>query len=370
MPEAIEAFVKASAEAFANPGSPHQAGATAARWLQKSRNELKSAFGASGFRVIWPSSGTESNHLAIQGLAGNPRAGLDRILVGAAEHPSATMAAESLSKLGFSVEEIPVDRGGIIRPNALKEALSDNVALVTVQWANNELGSLNPLAELTQLTRTIAPRAIFHTDAVQAVGKRHEHLDALGVHAASVAAHKIGGVRGCAALFLSSHCPDPKPLFVGGGQEEGIRSGTENVMGAAAFSAAATARRKQLNEIPRVMLDLRRGLIAALKEAAPDMEVLGPEEENEIMGSILAAAFPGTRAANLIHHLEAEGIQVGSGSACNSDSPKVSRVQAAAGIPEELALSTLRFSLGGKETDEDLKKAAQALARARNALTA
>ena len=368
LPEALDAFAKASVSAFGNPGSAHQAGAEAARVLERSRKELKTAFGAEDFRVVWTSSGTESNHLAIQGLAKKAPKGVGRILFGAAEHPSARMAALALADQGFTVEELPVDGAGILQPETLEAALGEDVALVTVHWANNELGTLNSIAQLAALTRHLAPRAFFHTDAVQAVGKRPETLDSLGVDSAAVAAHKIGGVRGCAALLLASRSAEPEPMFLGGGQEGGLRSGTENVMGAAAFAAAATVRRAHLGEDPRVYLDRRRKLLDHLREAAPEMVVLGSEEESEIVGSILTAAFPGTRAANLLHHMEAEGVQVGSGSACNTDSPTISRVLVAAGVPEELALATLRFSLGGMETDEDLAKAASALEKARASL--
>ena len=368
LPEALDAFAKASVSAFGNPGSVHQAGAEAARVLERSRKELKTAFGAEDFRVVWTSSGTESNHLAIQGLAKKTPKGVGRILFGAAEHPSARMAALALADQGFTVEELPVDGAGILQPETLEAALGEDVALVTVHWANNELGTLNPIAQLAALTRHLAPQAFFHTDAVQAVGKRPETLDSLGVDSAAVAAHKIGGVRGCAALLLASRSAEPEPMFLGGGQEGGLRSGTENVMGAAAFAAAATVRRAHLGEDPRVYLDRRRKLLNHLREAAPEMVVLGSEEESKIVGSILTVAFPGTRAVNLLHHMEAEGVQVGSGSACNTDSPTISRVLVAAGVPEELALATLRFSLGGMETDEDIAKAVSALEKARASL--
>jgi cysteine desulfurase len=373
---ARRAFDEASAAAWANPGSLHAAGATAARALERARRQLRDGLGARAYRVIWTGTGTEANHLGTQGLARalRPRAesagrraggaATARVLVGAAEHASGLHSAMALAAEGFVVETIPVDAGGVVRPAALSPMLGPDVALVSVQWANNELGSLNPIAELVSATRAAAPHAAFHCDAVQAAGKRVEPLDLLGADSASIAAHKLGGVRGCAALLLRDGVIDPEPMFVGGGHEDGLRSGTENVMGAAAFAAAVAARAQLLGADPRALAARRAALLERLRAVAPDLVVLGPVAEAEQLGSILAVAVPGVRAETFLHIMEAEGVYVGSGSACHAHGARTSRVLRAVGLAEELHDSVLRLSLCGSESQADLERAAAAFGKA------
>ncbi len=369
LPEAMEAFCKAAEEAYANPGSLHGLGAVAARVLDRSRKKLIKALGARNYRLIWTGTGTEGNHLGILGMAARVRKssklraaaeanefGMPRVLVSAIEHPSAMQAAMSLGEKGFQVELIPSDAQGVIQPDALRPLLGEDVALVVVHWANNELGSLSPISELVALTRQLAPHASFHCDAVQAAGKRPESLYSLGADTISVAAHKMGGVRGCAALFLKDGVLDPIPMFVGGGHEYGLRSGTENVMGAAAFAAAAEVRSNRLNEDPDRYMKRHTLLLEHLRNSVPDLVVAGPTDSQYIMGSILSVAIPGTRAETLLHQLEAKGISCGSGSACSAHGHTESAILTAIDFPKELRNSVLRFSIDGFEKPGDLQQ--------------
>lgn len=366
LPEALEAFQEACAVGYANPGSLHQAGADAARIVEKARKSLQKAFGARNYRVVWTATGTEGNHLGIQGLARVQRVAVERqglkprILVGAIEHPSSLQAAHALAEEGFVVEEVPADARGIITGGALRERLGPDVVLVSVQWANNEIGSLQPVEELVGLTRSLAPHAKFHCDAVQAVGKLSTALDRLDADSYSVAAHKLGGVRGCAAFLLKEGCPEPAPQFVGGGHEGGLRSGTENTMGIAAFAAAARVRRQWMTEDPDFLAARRRNLLAMLREVVPDLVVLGPEEESEQLGAVLSIAIPGIRAETFLHRLEAQGVLVGSGSACHAHGHTESAVLQAIQLAPELRNSVLRISLCGNETEEALQRTVQA----------
>ncbi|RMH00762.1 MAG: aminotransferase class V-fold PLP-dependent enzyme [Planctomycetota bacterium] len=370
LPEALAAFDRAAREAFANPGSPHAAGARAASELARAREELVAALGADGYRVVFTATGTESDHLGIQGLARRRRRRAERagggaqarVLYSAVEHPAAREAARALAAEGFRVSPIPVDAGGVVRPEALRPLLGPDVALVAVMAANNELGGLNPVPELVGLVRRLAPEAAFHCDAVQWAGKRPETIASLGADAIAVAAHKVGGIRGCAALLLRRDGPEPEPLFRGGGHEGGLRSGTENVMGAAAFAAAAAVRRRLLDAEPRRYLDRRARLLELLRRERPDLVVLGPSEEAEVQGSILSLALPGCRAEPLLHRLEVRGILVGSGSACSHGGARESPVLAAIGLAPELRDSVLRISLDGGESEDDLARAAAAIA--------
>lgn len=371
LPEALDAFTEAARSAYANPGSLHGLGAQAARALETARGDLKRAFGARAYRVVLTATGTEANDLGIRGMARNVRATVERasgkpprVLVSSIEHPCSLQPAQALADEGFVVELLEPDAAGVIRPEVLQAALGDDVALVSLHWANNELGSLLPIAELVQLTRVHAPHAIFHTDAVQAAGKRTEGLDSLGADSIAIAAHKFGGVRGCAALFLREEAPNPEPLSLGGGHEGGLRSGTENVMGAVAMARAAIIRRDRLREDPARFLNRRARLLAQLRAAAPDSVVVGPHNEVDCLGSILSIAFPGAIAETLLHVLEAEGIACGSGSACSSHGHTESAILRAIGLPQELRNSVLRFSLDGTETDAELDSVGEALSRA------
>ncbi len=367
LPEALAAFADAARTAWANPASLHAPGAAAARSLEGAREELSAAFGAEGYRCVFTASGTESDHLGVQGLARRCRAAAarsgrtPRVLYAATEHPAVREAALALSGEGFLVEEIPVDGDGVLRPTALQPLLGPDVALVAVMWANNEIGSLNPIPELVAATRNLAPQAAFHCDAVQAAGKRPESFAELGADSIAIAAHKIGGLRGCAALFLRRDGPQPLPLLRGGGHEGGLRAGTENVMGAAAFAAAARIRRERLDREPRRYLDRRAFLIRGLRAALPQVVVLGPEREEECQGSILAIALPEARAEPLLHRLEEGGIYLGSGSACSHTGHRESPVLSAMGVPERLRNGVLRISLDGTETRAQLARVPSAL---------
>lgn len=365
---ALDAFNAAVETAYANPGSLHQAGAEAARVVERCRRTLQRAFGAENYRVIWTATGTEGNHLGIQGMARTVHkrfAGVTpRILVGAIEHPSSIAAAQALEAEGFAVELIPVDHCGVVTPEALAPRLGEDVALVTLQWANNEIGSLNPIQQLVSLVRNRAPKAIFHCDAVQAVGKCSASLDQLGADCYAVAAHKLGGVRGCAAFLLREGSPAPQPLFVGGGHEDGLRSGTENTMGIAAFAAAAKSRRELMNVEPDFLHTRRAKLLARLREHFPTLTVLGPTEESQQLGAVLAIALQGIRAETFLHILESHGVYVGSGSACNADGHSESAVLGAIDLSTDLRNSVLRISFSGYETSADLKRTVAAFAKA------
>ncbi len=364
--QALAAFQHAVERGYANPSSLHQAGAAAARMVEKARRGLQEALGAHQYRVIWTATGTEGNHLGIQGLARakkslvTAKGGIPRVLVGAVEHPSSLQAALALAEEGFQVEVLPADQHGMILPATLQAALSPEVVLVSLQWANNELGTLQPIRSLVSLCRRLAPQAAFHCDAVQAVGKCADALDALGADSYSVAAHKLGGVRGCAAFLLHEDCVAPKPLFVGGGHERGLRSGTENTMGIAAFVAAAKVRHQWLLQNPHYMRDRRRFFLQELQQALPSIQVLGPDKEEDCLGAILAIAIPHIRAETFLHMLESKGVFVGSGSACHTHGHKESAVLQAIQLNPDLRNCVLRISFGGTETDDCLRYAATA----------
>ncbi|PCH83060.1 MAG: hypothetical protein COB96_01215 [Planctomycetota bacterium] len=372
--EALEAFCKVAGEHFANPGSLHQPGTSAAASLRHWRGRLATAFGLDDWEVILTASGTESDHLGVNGMAraigGTESSGTNsrrprRVLIGAAEHPAVHDNAMALREEGFDIDLVPVDPGGVVRPHELEPMLDQDVALVAVQWANNELGGINPIAELVALCRNLAPQAAFHVDAVQAAGKVNQDLCDLAADSIAVAAHKIGGVRGAAALFLRPGGPRPKPFLLGGGHEGGLRSATENLSGLAAFATAAEIRRARLHQDCELYHRRRDQLLDALRVVFPDCIVLGPKKREEIQGSILTVAFPGEIAEPLLHRLDQAGIQCGSGSACSAHGTTESPILAAINLDPQLRNSILRFSLDGTEKEEDLRRVAQILVVAR-----
>ena len=351
--EALAAFNAAATDCYANPGSLHQAGADAARLIEKSRRKISNLLNASNYQLVFTATGTESNHLGIRGYAQDGRA-----LVGAIEHPSSLNSVEARDG-GSAV--LPVTADGRIDVERYRALLRDDVKLISVQWVNNELGCIQPLRQLIQLAKQLAPRAHFHVDAIQAAGKFVLHFDQLGADSYAIAAHKFGGIRGCAGFFYKKDGRAPEPTFVGGGHELGIRSGTENTMGIAAMAAALEQRQGLLLENSNFLHDSRQKLLKAITEQC-DIELLGPQDETLTSGSIISFVMKGMRAEPFLHQLETHGIYIGSGSACNAHGHSESATLAAIGLKEEMRNSVLRISFSDSLSDALALRVATAMA--------
>jgi cysteine desulfurase len=351
--EALTAFNAAAADCYANPGSLHQAGADAARLIEKSRRKISKLLNADNYQLIFTGTGTESNHLGISSYAKS-----GRVLVGSIEHPSAINSVEAL---GNSIDVLPVGNDGRVDVEQYKKILADDVSLICVQWVNNEIGCVQPLNELIQLTRQLAPCAHFHVDAIQAAGKFTLCLDQLGADSYAIAAHKFGGVRGCAGFFYKKDGRAPEPVFVGGGHELGLRSGTENTMGIAAMAAALEQRQKLLLENPNFLHDSRQKLIRAIAKEC-DIELLGPQDEKLTSGAIISLVMKGMRAEPFLHQLETHDIYIGSGSACNAHGHSESSTLAAIGLKNEMRNSVLRISFSDELSNGLTLRVATAMA--------
>ena len=308
---------------------------------------------ASNYQLIFTATGTESNHLGIRGYAQDGHA-----LVGAIEHPSSLNSVEARDG-GSAV--LPVTADGRIDVKRYRALLRDDVKLISVQWVNNELGCIQPLRQLVQLARQLAPRAHFHVDAIQAAGKFVLHFDQLGADSYAIAAHKFGGIRGCAGFFYKKGGRAPEPTFVGGGHELGIRSGTENTMGIAAMAAALEQRQGLLIKNSNFLHDSRQKLLKAIAEQC-DIELLGPQDETLTSGSIISFVMKGMRAEPFLHQLETHGIYIGSGSACNAHGHSESATLAAIGLKEEMRNSVLRISFSDSLSDALALRVATAMA--------
>jgi cysteine desulfurase len=353
-PEALEAMA-ASVDEVGNPASLHAAGQGARRRLEAALEAMAALVGATGRRVVVTGSGSEANNLAVLGIGRSAaRRGRHRVLLSAVEHPCVRAACERLATEGSTVQVIPVDGRGVVDLEALERLLADDVGLVTVMLANNETGVRQPIDEIARLARSRG--ASVHTDAVQAAGKITVDFEALGVSSLAMAAHKLGGPKGIGALVLAPGV-DPEPLWGGGGQQHGLRSGTPPVTLAAGFAAAAEKARAELAAAPVRGL-LRDGLEATL-ERFPGAFVIAKGVPR--LPNTLAIGFEGVPAIPLVLALSARGVMVGAGAACHTGEATPSAVLTAMGVPPARALSVIRVSTGFFTTAYELAAAAEAL---------
>ncbi|WP_173924255.1 cysteine desulfurase family protein [Agromyces sp. Marseille-P2726] len=365
-PESIAALNDALA-VVGNPSSIHSAGQHAKRLLEESRERIAATLGADGIEVVFTGNGTEAVNLAIKGLWWSRQSDVarPRILVPAGEHHATLDTLEWLARHeGAIVEELPVDEVGRLRLEALEAALARDAAsigLVTMIWANNEVGTIQPVEEVARLTaRAAVP---LHIDAISAYGQLpvdfHGMREATrapagaGLVAVSVSAHKIGGPAGIGALVLDRTAP-VEPLIHGGGQQRRVRSGTQDVAAAVAFAAAAVAVHERLAEDAERMSALRDRLIAGTLAAVPSAVLSGdPDPAGRLPGNV-HFSFPGCEGDSLLFLLDAAGVAVSTGSACQAGVPEPSHVLMAMGRSESDARGALRITLGHASTDADV----------------
>jgi len=360
--KAAEAAYAEAPYAGANPNSLHTLGREAAMALEGARREIAKALGG-GFRpgeIVFTSGGTESNNLALYGIAEGARAHdrkRTRVVVSAIEHDSELDVVPALKDRGFQVTLVRPGRDGRIAPEELERAVGPDCALVSVMSANNETGVIQPVAELAEIAHKAG--ALMHTDAVQAFGRIPLAIDTCD--AVSIAAHKIGGPVGIGALALRMRCPF-RPQNFGGGQEAGKRPGTQDVRGALAFAAAAKAQTDHLAE--------RRSACAAKanrlfqKICAPGTGIqptTTAQIDDTRLPGMMSIYVPGLDSETLILKLDQKGFEVSAGSACSSGSLDPSHVLSAMGIARNDALGALRISFDERISDEDLDRFADAL---------
>ena len=357
--EALEAMWPYLTNAFGNPSSHHGLGDEAARALAAARAEVAGVIGCRPGDVVFTSGGTEADNLAIKGIAlANPRG--RHVVVSPIEHEAVLESADHLARVhGFEVSFADVDDHGLVHPEALARVIRPDTTLVSVQLANNEIGTVQPIAELAAIAH--ASGAAMHTDAVQAAGWLPLSLDALGADAMSLAGHKVGAPKGTGALIVRGRIP-LEPVLHGGGQERGRRSGTENVAGAVAFATAL-----RLAEAERADAASRVGALAAELVARVTADVpwarLTGDPVRRLPGTV-SFVFPGTSGEAVLLELERQGVVCSSGSACAAGSDEPSHVLTAIGVPAEVAQTAVRFTLGAETTADDIDEAAASVARA------
>lgn len=345
---------------FGNPSSHHTLGESAAAALAGARSAVAAVLGCRQGEVVFTSGGTEADNLAVKGIAlarqaANPQ--LDRVVISAVEHPAVEESARYLERFhGFTVDVVPVDAAGRVTPEALAAVLHPETALVSIMYANNEVGTVQPIPALAELAH--ARGVPFHTDAVQAAGWLPLDTRSLGVDAMSISGHKLGAPKGCGALFVRSRVR-LEPVIHGGGQERGRRSGTENVAGAVGLATALTlAQDRQAEQQARVET-LRDRFIGAVLAGVPQAILTGHPSER--LPSVASFCFPGTSGESVLLELERRGVVCSSGSACAAGSDAPSPVLTAMGISAEVAQTAVRFSFDASVTQEDLAAAAAAV---------
>lgn len=364
-PEALNAMraYDEAPYAGANPNSLHTLGRSAARALEGARADLARCLGG-GLRpsdVIFTSGGTESNNLAVIGLAEGARARSSRrstVVLSAIEHDSVLDLAPALRGRGFEVRLARPDATGVVRPTELEALLDDTCALVSVMYANNETGAVQPVPELARAAHRAG--AVFHTDAVQAFG--HVPLELADVDAVSVAAHKLGGPVGVGALAVRGRVP-LRPLTLGGGQERGLRAGTQDVRGALAFAAVARALCAGLEPTRAAVSGRARALVARACLPGSGVTPTLADDATDRLPGIVSLLVDGLDSETLVLALDQEGFEVSAASACSSGSLDASHVLTAMGIPRDRALGSLRVSFDERVPQEDLDRFADALLR-------
>ncbi|MFJ2650505.1 cysteine desulfurase family protein [Streptomyces sp. NPDC087420] len=362
LPEAIDAMT-AQLGLAGNASSLHAPGRRARRTVEEAREALAEALGARPSEVVFTSGGTEADNLAVKGLYWSRRdadPARTRVLASPVEHHAVLDAVDWLgTHEGATVEYLPVDAYGRVRPETLREAIArdpDDVALATVMWANNEIGTLTHVPELAEIAAEFG--IPLHSDAVQAVGQTEVDFGASGLAAMTVSGHKIGGPYGIGALLLGREYT-PVPVLHGGGQERHVRSGTLDVPAIAAFAVAGRLAAERRADFAREIGALRDELVDAVRKSVPDA-VLGGDPVDRLPANA-HFSFPGCEGDSLLLLLDAQGIACSTGSACTAGIAQPSHVLLATGSDPDLARGTLRFSLGHTSTREDVEALAAAI---------
>jgi cysteine desulfurase len=358
-PEVLEAMLPyLTDQSFGNPSSAHRFGRAARAGVEQARRQIAEALGAEPSQIIFTSGGTEADNLGIVGaaLAARDRGGAMCAAVSAIEHKAVLEAAHAVCHLGGREIVLPVDDRGVLDLDALEVALRDGPAIVSVMWVNNEVGTIQPVAEIAD--RCHEAGVIFHSDAVQAVGKVPVSVKDLRCTLLTLSGHKIGAPKGIGALIVRDR-KAVEAIIHGGGQQFGIRPGTENVAGAVALGRAVQLAVAEQPSSAQRLAQLRDSLASRLQAVLSDLVINA--ENSPRAPHLLSVAIAGADSEALLMHMDLAGVAVSSGSACSTGAVEPSHVLVAMGVSRELALGTIRFSLG-RETDEaEISRAVEVL---------
>ena len=342
--------VKAMTEDFGNPSAMHLKGVEAEKYIKSSAESLARLLKVQEKEILFTSGGTESDNLALIGATlANKRSG-NHIITTSVEHPAVSQPALFLQEQGFEVTYLPVDSRGVVKMDALKAVLREDTILVSVMYVNNEVGAVMPVEEIAALVHEKSPKALFHVDAIQAFGKYRIYPKKMGIDLLSVSGHNIHGPKGVGFLYINEKAKI-QPQILGGGQQGGMRSGTDNVPGIAGLGAAAVEIYKYLEENVENMYRLKEHIAQGLEKIG-DIRINGMDLR-EGAPQILSISVMGVRSEVLLHSLEERGIYVSAGSACSSHKRKPSATLAAMGMSKDQIESTVRLSFCEENTIEE-----------------
>lgn len=360
-PEVLEAMLPyLGSEAFGNPSSAHRFGRAARAGIEEAKRAVAEAVGAEPNQVVFTSGGTEADNLAIIGaaLASKARGGPFRVAVSATEHKAALAAAHAVKQLGGEEIILPVTASGLVETEALDRAIERGVAVVSVMWVNNEVGTIQPVAELATRCNGTGGGVPFHSDAVQAFGKVPVSFRDVRCALLTISGHKIGAPKGIGALIVRDR-KAVEAIIHGGGQQFGIRPGTENVPGIVGLGTAARLAAQEQQALAGRLRALRDELQRRLLAIVPDAVIHGWQGQRA--PHIANVSIPGTDSEALLMHLDLAGVACSSGSACSTGAVEPSHVLTAMGVPRELGVAALRFSFGKDSTLEDVEAVAAVL---------
>ncbi len=346
---------------FGNPSSLHGMGVTAEEYIKEAKSNIAKTLKAEEKEILFTSGGTESNNMALIGTAlANRRAG-NHIITTEIEHASIAAPLEFLKEQGFRITKLSVDKNGHISLEELRDAVGEDTILVSIMMVNNEIGAVEPVAEAAKIIKEKNPNTIFHVDAIQAYGKYRIYPKKLGIDLLSVSGHKIHAPKGTGFLYIRDKVKI-KPIIYGGGQQKGMRSGTENVPGVAALGEAAAEIYENFEEKIERMYALKEHFV----EEVTKMEgvTVNGCTGRDSAPQIVSVSVDGVRSEVMLHTLEEKQIYVSAGSACSSNKPSVSSTLKSIGLPKELLDSTIRFSFCVNTTMEEIDYAIAAMQEA------
>ena len=361
-PEVLEAMMPYLTTNFGNASSTHPFGVTAKDAVEKARHQVAELLACSAEEIIFTSGATESDNLAMRGIAYACREKGNHIITSTAEHHAILDTCHALAAEGFETTYLPVDKYGRVSPDAVEAAITPQTILMSFMYANNEVGTINPMSDIAAVAAKHG--VLFHSDAVQGIGQLPSDMEMLGVDLASLTAHKIYGPKGIGALYVRGNGQQPHSLFYGGGQEAGIRPGTLNVAGIVGLGAACELSKRYMETAKSSVSTLRDTLHQKLMASLDDIHLNGHPEQR--LPGNLNLCFAGVQSH--AHLAGLKHVAVSTGSACDSESVKASHVLVAMGIPDELSLTTVRFGLGRYNTPEDVDIVADEVVRVVNRL--
>lgn len=346
-----DAVVDAMCVNYGNAAAKHRKGVEAENLIREAKKAITDTLKVQEKEILFTSGGTESNNTALIGTAlANRRAGKHLITTGV-EHPSIYNTMSFLEEMGFEVTYLPVDHLGHISLEDLEKAIREDTILVSVMYVNNEVGAVEPIEAISQCIKKKNPKTLFHVDAIQAYGKYKIRPKKQGIDLLSVSGHKIHAPKGVGFLYIRDGVKI-RPILFGGGQQKGMRSGTENVPGCVGLGVAAREAYKDFDARIEKLYTLRERLIAGLKPLG-GVTINGSEDRTNAP-QIVSVSFEGVRSEVLLHALEDKGVYVSSGSACSSNHPGISGTLKGIGVKKELLDSTIRFSLGDLNVEEEV----------------